>query len=194
MHCKVNYSCQRSVSNTGLIWSVRLLGLPLNFLTCVEAASQLWPTICKTSLLESQMVMLKVFRRIFSSSRSTTWCYVSGVFIWNLLKLANNIYGSLRYYERNGAAHIKKIFSSLPNQGKQEAIRSLYFGRICGSEGTNWRPCSFLRNRCWVLFIAYWTWRVLEIKTLEQGDTAYCYLRNEINIYSLRNGNMLLIS
>ena len=47
------------------------------------------------------------------------------------------IYGSPRYYERNGAAHIEKIFSSLPNQGKQEAIQSLYSGRICGSEGTN---------------------------------------------------------
>ena len=116
MHCKVNYSCQRSVSNTGLIWSVRLLGLPLNFLTCFEAASQLWPTICKTSLLESQMVMLKVFRRIFSSSRSTTWCYVSGVFIWNPLKLANNIYGSLRYYERMELHTLRKY--SAPFQTK----------------------------------------------------------------------------
>ena len=130
MYCKVNYSPQRSISSTELVWSVRLLGHPLNFLTSAEPASQLWTTICKTSLLKSQ-------------SKSTTWCYVSGVLIWNPLKLANNIYERFRYYERNGAAHIQKIFSSLPNQGKQEATRSLYSRRICGSERTNWRPCSF---------------------------------------------------
>ena len=144
MYCKVNYSPQRSISSTELVWSVRLLGLPLNFLTSAEPASQLWTTICKTSLLKSQLLMLRVFCRIFSSSRSTTWCYVSGVLIWNPLKLANNICERFRYYERNGAAHIQKIFSSLPNQGKQEATRSLYSRRICGSERTNWRPCSFL--------------------------------------------------
>ena len=63
--------------------------------------------------------------------------FVSAVFIWNPLKLANNIYERFRYYERNRAARIQKIFSSLPNQGKQEATLSLYSGRICGSEGTN---------------------------------------------------------
>ena len=81
--------------------------------------------------------MLKVFRRIFPSSRGTTWCYVNVFFIWNPLKLENNIYERFRYYERNGATHIQKIFSSLPNQGKQEATRSLYCNWICGSEGTN---------------------------------------------------------
>ena len=58
--------------------------------------------------------------------------------------MANNIYERFRYYERNRAAQIQKIFSSLPNQGKQEATLSLYSGRICGSEGKNWRPCGFL--------------------------------------------------
>ena len=33
----------------------------------------------------------------------------------------------------------------------------------------------------------------MEIKSLEQGDTAYCNLRNERKICNLRNGNMLLI-
>ena len=153
MYCKVNYSSQRSISSTELVWSVRLpqelltcvrlLGLPINFLTSVEAASQLWTTIYKKSLLKSQLVMLNVFRRIFSSSRSTTWCYVSGDFIWNPLKLANNIYERFRYYEWNGAAHTQKIFSSLPNQGKQESTRSLYSRRICCAGGTKWRPCRF---------------------------------------------------
>ena len=59
------------------------------------------------------------------------------LFIWNPLKLENNIYERFRYYERKRAAHIQEIFSSPPNQGKQEATLSLYSGRICGSEGKN---------------------------------------------------------
>ena len=36
--------------------------------------------------------------------------------------------------------------------------------------------------------------REIEIKTLEQSDAAYCYMRIEMRICNLRNGNMLLIS
>ena len=36
--------------------------------------------------------------------------------------------------------------------------------------------------------------RVIEIKTLEQSDAAYCNMRNEMRICNLRNGNMVLIS
>ena len=53
MYCKVNYSSQRSISSIELVWSVKLLGLPLKLLTCVETASQLWTTAYKTSLLKS---------------------------------------------------------------------------------------------------------------------------------------------
>ena len=53
MYCKANYSSQRSISSIELVWSVRLLGLPLKLLTCVETASQLWTTAYKTSLLKS---------------------------------------------------------------------------------------------------------------------------------------------
>ena len=88
MYCKVNYSSQRSISSIELVWSVRLLGLPLKLLTCVETASQLWTTVYKTSLLKSNWWCWFRFRARWLSGdltvdRSTTWC-LSVLFLYGI--------------------------------------------------------------------------------------------------------------
>lgn len=68
------------------------------------------------------------FRRIFPSARSTTWCCVCGVSVWNPLKLVDDIFVGFCFYKRSGDGHFQKIFSMLPNQGTMRP----FGGSKCG--------------------------------------------------------------
>ena len=69
---------------------------------------------------------------------------------------------------------------------KQEVIRNLYSGRICGSEGTNWRPRSVQQNRCWVLFIVNITW----IESYGHLDFGKSWYHNKLKILARWNAGL----